>query len=118
MKVCLLFISLISPLFLFAQDVESEVNSFKNRWQKDPLKLSSSIGLNSTYYGSNNTDSYRITFGYNIFGNINFDFLGIQAPLGFFYSNQNSQFNLPSYRFVGISPVSYTHLTLPTSDLV
>ena len=104
MKYFKIILLLFIPICLAGQDVEQEFNSFKDRWSKDPLKLSSSIGFNSTFSGSNDDNSYRIPFGYNIFGNINFDFLGIQAPLGFFYSNQNTQFNLPAYRFIGISP--------------
>ena len=115
MKYFKIILILFIPISLAGQDVEQEFNTLKDRWNKDPLKLSSSIGFNSTLSRSSNADSYRIPFGYNVFGNINFDFLGIQAPLGFFYSNQNTQFNLPAYRFVGISP-SYKGYTLHLGD--
>lgn len=98
-----------------AQDVESIYSTLKNRWQHDPVKISGAIGINSTYFQAGNNPDYQLPFMYNLFGNINLDILGVQAPLGLFYSNKNSQYRLPAYHFIGISP-SYKGQTLHLGD--
>ena len=63
MKYFKIILILFIPISLAGQDVEQEFNTLKDRWNKDPLKLSSSIGFNSTLSRSSNADSYRIPFG-------------------------------------------------------
>lgn len=111
--------SLIASLFCFsyllAQDLEKEYNTFIDRWNKNPISVSGATGLSSTFYQTDRNTGNNIPFMYNIYGTVDFDILGIHAPLGLFYSNKNSHYNLPAYHFIGISP-SYKGHTLHLGD--
>jgi hypothetical protein len=73
------------------------------------------LGISTSYFNSTGNETMQSPFNYNVFGNINLDVLGIQAPLGIFYSNKNTRYRLPAYHFVGISP-SYKQHTLHLGD--
>lgn len=95
-------IAFIQPLF--AQDVEKSISDLRHRWTENPVMAGGSVGLNTNYYAAGHSGNIGIPFSYNVFGSVNIDILGIQAPLSIFYTNKNTTFNLPSYRFIGISP--------------
>ena len=100
---------------LSAQDVEQEINQFNKRWNENPVLLSGTLGLSTAYYTSDRNTSSESPFIYNIYGSMNLDILGVSAPLGIFYSNRNTRYNLPAYHFIGISP-SYRGHTLHLGD--
>jgi len=107
-------------LFLFiysgiSQDVESTYTTLKDRWQHNPVLISGGLGINTTYYHSGLNSNLSTPFMYNLYGNLDLDILGIQAPMGLFYSNKNSYYRLPAYHFVGVSP-SYKQHTLHLGD--
>lgn len=115
MRTIIIYIISIVCTSAICQDVEQKYTGFKEKWIKDPISVNSSVGFNSTYFNTNGTSGNDIPFMYNIFGNVNLDVLGIALPVSFFYSNQNIQYNLPAYKFVGLSP-SYRGHTLLLGD--
>lgn len=102
--VYLIWIFIVSIQGLTAQDLEGTYEGFKSRWKDKPVTASGSLGFNTNYYAARHSGNIAIPFSYNLYGNVNLDILGINAPLGIFYANKNTTFNLPSYRFIGISP--------------
>ena len=102
--VYLIWIFIVSIQGLTAQDLEGTYEGFKSRWKDKPVTASGSLGFNTNYYAARHSGNIAIPFSYNLYGNVNLDILGINAPMGIFYANKNTTFNLPSYRFIGISP--------------
>ena len=110
----LLVLSFLSYSAL-GQDVSSTYQSVVERWRHNPVMVAGDLGFSTSYFNSTGNETVQSPFNYNVFGNINLDILGIQAPLGIFYSNKNTRYRLPAYHFVGISP-SYKHHTLHLGD--
>ena len=114
----LLLLCCVSPLS--AQDVEGFWSEINERLAKrEYLRVSgqggASIGYNYFDDGARDVPRNRPAFNYRINGGLNFDLLGIQAPLTIAYSNRNTVYGLPSYSFVGMSP-SYRWITLHGGD--
>ena len=120
-------ILLLVPGIGLAQNVDLEqiddqakekLNRLKERWQKDPLKISGAITGFGTFNQISGIDRRRDPFIWRLSANINFDFMGISAPFSANYSSGNTlysfrfpSYKLPAYQFVGISP-TYKWLTL------
>ena len=100
---------------LQGQDVEGFFTEMKDRIKNDPFKLSGGISAASNFSHTTGIPDRYAPFNWNLNANLNFDILGIKAPFSFNYSNGNSVYNLPSYRFVGVSP-SYKWITLHLGD--
>lgn len=105
---------------MHAQDVESFFGGISERLRaRDYVRFSGSLnarlGLNAFSGGDGRARRRGAPFIWGANGAVNFDVLGIQAPLSVAVSSRNTLYNLPSYRFVGLSP-SYRWITLHGGD--
>lgn len=96
-------------------DVAKTFSDAVSRLKKYPLKIYGGLDLMGQYYQSKNLTAYFPDLTYRAMAQLQLDFLGIQAPFSFIYSNGNSIYHLPSYTFAGISP-SYKWATLHLGD--
>ncbi|WP_273446704.1 hypothetical protein [Neolewinella agarilytica] len=110
----LLFVLLLASCVSAAQDVEATVNRLKNL-KEQQLSITGGINLTSQFYDAVGIANRRDNFQWVARANLNFSFLGINAPFSFVFSEANQNFGLPSYSFVGISP-RYKWATLHAGD--
>jgi hypothetical protein len=96
---------------LMAQNLENIGSNIRN----EGMTITGNLNLGNQTYYSSGIAPRRDGMMTMLNAALNFRFLGISAPFSFSYSDQNSQFNLPSYAFVGISP-SYKWATLHAGD--
>lgn len=110
----LLFVLLLASCVCAAQDVEATVNRLKNL-KEQQLSITGGINLTSQFYDAVGITNRRDNFQWGARANLNFSFLGINAPFSFVFSEANQNFGLPSYSFAGISP-RYKWATLHAGD--
>jgi len=110
----LLFVLLLASCVSAAQDVEATVNRLKNL-KEQQLNITGGINLTSQFYDAVGIADRRDNFQWGARANLNFSFLGINAPFSFVFSEANQNFGLPSYTFAGISP-RYKWATLHAGD--
>lgn len=101
--------ALIVSLVFFAvsasqgQDVEQVVNSARHL-RGQSLQINGGLSLSNQFYLADGIDPRRDALQWRVLANLNFRFLGLEAPFSLAFSDANREFNLPSYTFVGISP--------------
>ena len=96
---------------LMAQNIENLGKSIRS----EGMTITGNLNLGNQTYFSSGIAPRRDGMMTMLSAALNFRFLGISAPFSFNYSDQNSQFNLPSYAFVGVSP-TYKWATLHAGD--
>lgn len=96
---------------LLAQNVEN----LGSRLRDEGLAITGNLNLINQTYWSSGIAPRRDGLMTMVNAALNFRFLGVSAPFSFSFADQNSQFNLPTYTFVGISP-SYKWATLHAGD--
>jgi hypothetical protein len=96
---------------LFAQNLEN----IGSRIREEGLTITGNLNLGSQTYWSSGIAPRRDGMMTMVNAALNFRFMGISAPFSFSFADQNSQFNLPSYTFLGISP-RYKWATLHAGD--
>lgn len=96
---------------LSAQNLEN----LGSRIREEGLNITGNLNLSNQTYWSSGIDPRRDGMMTMVNAALNFRFMGISAPFSFSYADQNSQFNLPTYTFVGISP-TYKWATLHAGD--
>lgn len=99
---------------LLAQDVSQGLNRLKNL-EEEKLQITGGLRLSGNFYNASGIDARRDDFQWSARANLNLNFLGINAPFNFAFSDANSAFGLPSYTFTGISP-RYKWATLHAGD--
>lgn len=110
----LLFVLLLASCVCAAQDVEATVNQLKTL-KEQQLNITGGINLTSQFYNAAGIADRRDNFQWGARANLNFSFLGINAPFSFVFSEANQNFGLPAYTFAGISP-RYKWATLHAGD--
>ncbi len=115
LKYLILSCFLVATLQLQSQDVEGFFSEITDRINNDPIKVSGGLSALSNFSQTTGIPDRYAPFNWSFNANLNFDILGIKAPFSFNYSNGNSVYKLPSYRFVGVSP-SYKWITLHFGD--
>ena len=68
------------------------------------LRINGGLRLMNDMYAHSGIDPRRDAFQFRAQARLNFNFLGINAPFTFNFSDGNQNFRLPSYTFAGISP--------------
>ncbi|MFN6039080.1 MAG: hypothetical protein ACK452_11485, partial [Bacteroidota bacterium] len=101
-------ISLFFLLFLvfFIQESESQ-NKLEN---KNPFKISGSLGATQTFYTVQGIDNRRDPYFWMLNANLNISLYGINVPFSATFSQQNRSFTQPFNQY-GISP-KYKSVTL------
>jgi hypothetical protein len=98
------------------QDVENVVKGIKTSIKEKPVSMTGNIGASAIFNTISGIDQRRDPFNWNLNANINFSIAGIiNAPFSFYLAPGNDTYNLPSYRFAGISP-SYKWIKLHIGD--
>lgn len=96
------------------QDVEAIANRLGGIKQ-ERLNITGSVRLNSQHYWANGLMPRRDNWQWGVQANLNFSFLGFSAPFSLAFSDANTNYRLPSYTFLGISP-RYKWATLHLGD--
>ncbi len=96
---------------LSAQNLEN----LGSRLRDEGLNITGNLNINNQTYWSSGIAPRRDGMMTMVNAALNFRFLGISAPFNFSFADQNSQFNLPTYTFIGISP-RYKWATLHAGD--
>ncbi|TRX61202.1 hypothetical protein FNH22_03865 [Fulvivirga sp. M361] len=86
-------------MFLF----ESSAQDLEAIGKSEPLKINGGLSITQIAYGASGITNRRDPFSYFLSGNLNVNFFGINVPLSFTYSDQNSSFQQPFNQF-GIAP--------------
>ncbi len=113
-KLTLLIVLMFASCALAAQDVEATVNRLA-KLKEQQLNITGGINLTSQFYNASGIAARRDDFQWGARANLNFSFLGINAPFTFVFSEANQNFGLPSYTFAGLSP-RYKWATLHAGD--
>lgn len=71
---------------------------------KAPITLHGGLNLTGTAASYSGLQPRYDKYGFQLGANLNFDILGVNAPVTLFYSDRNLLYRLPSYRFAGVSP--------------
>ncbi|MEM9928294.1 MAG: hypothetical protein AAF840_00620 [Bacteroidota bacterium] len=108
----LLLASLTSSLS--GQDVGKSLERL-GRLSEQQLNITGGIRFNTNFYATSGFNERRDPFQWTARARLNFNFLGVNAPFTFAFSDANQVFNLPSYTFTGISP-RYKWATLHAGD--
>ncbi len=67
--------------------------------QSDPLIITGTIGTQNTYYHSSIGSGYSSPLSNVFYANLNISLYGISMPFSLYYSNDNTSFNHPHFRF-------------------
>jgi|AntRauTorckE5430_2_1112549.scaffolds.fasta_scaffold00174_4 hypothetical protein len=110
----LLFLLFLASWALAAQDVGATVERLA-KLREQQLNITGGINLTSQAYYAAGIPARRDDFLWGARANLNFSYLGINAPFSFVFSEANQNFGLPAYSFVGISP-RYKWATLHAGD--
>ncbi|PHI19987.1 hypothetical protein CEQ90_09585 [Lewinellaceae bacterium SD302] len=99
-----------------AQNVESFWSEINQRLtERDILRVSGNLNTSFAFNSISGIMRRQQAFAWQASAGINFDILGIQAPLTAAFANGNDVYRLPAYSFYGISP-SYRWITLHGGD--
>ncbi len=101
----------MSTLPLEAQDLENLGSTLRS----EGLTITGNLNISNQTYWASGISPRRDGMMTMVNAGLNFRFLGFSAPFNFSFSDQNAQFNLPSYTFIGISP-RYKWATLHAGD--
>ncbi|MFK8165312.1 MAG: hypothetical protein AB8H12_22890 [Lewinella sp.] len=113
-RLTLLLILSLASCALAAQDVAATVNRLA-KLKEQKLSITGGINLTSQAYYAAGIPARRDDFQWGARASLNFNYLGINAPFTFVFSEANQNFGLPSYTFAGISP-RYKWATLHAGD--
>jgi len=94
------FISILCVLMFIQSNMAQDLSNLRGA---QPFRVSGSIGTNNTFYNSSNPYQMRSPVSNAVFANLNISLYGMQIPLAFHFSNNNSNFSHPFARF-GMSP--------------
>lgn len=97
----------ISCMFLSQWAFSQDLSNLRGA---TPFRITGSIGTNNTFYHSSNPFQMRSPMANTLFANLNLEVYGLQIPLSFHMSNDNTDFSHPFARF-GMSP-RYKNLQL------
>ena len=110
----IVFLFMCFAVDLKAQDVEQAVKRV-GKIGEERLNITGGIQLNNQLYSSTGIDARRDNWQWGIRANLNLSFLGMSAPFSVAFSDANTNYRLPSYTFVGLSP-TYKWATLHLGD--
>jgi hypothetical protein len=97
-----------------AQDLGAVANNLRNI-QDQSLSITGGITLTNQSYWASGIDPRRDALQWGVRANLSLNYLGFSAPFSLAFSDANTNFNLPSYTFAGISP-RYKWITLHAGD--
>ena len=110
------FLCMVNVQFGFGQDVEGTIRNIKQGIKDKKVEIKGNINASSMFNAISGIDQRRDPFSWNISGNINLNIAGIiNAPFSIYISPGNKTYNVPSYRFTGLSP-KYKWATLHLGD--
>jgi hypothetical protein len=112
LPICMLIAMLSAgPLCLSGQNLDNLGSSLRS----EGLNITGNINLSNQTYWASGIAPRRDGMMTMVRAGLNFRFLGFSAPFSMVFSDQNANFNLPSYTFLGISP-RYKWATLHAGD--
>lgn len=114
-KLTLLMMGLWLSHALPAQNVEGFFQQIRDRAKDNPLVIHGGLSTAFTYAHITGLDRRRDPYTWNLNANLGLDIMGIKAPFSLNMSDGDLTYNLPAYRFVGISP-SYKWIKLHFGD--
>ncbi|MEO0733058.1 MAG: hypothetical protein AAFZ52_09495, partial [Bacteroidota bacterium] len=95
-------------------DVANTVQDLGNL-KEQSFSITGGLRLGANFYEASGIDPRRDAFQWNARASLTLGFVGLSAPFSFAFSDENQNFNLPSYTFAGISP-TYKWITAHAGD--